>query len=393
MAPLRIVVVMIEPPLPFGNAAARWFYVLLRGLVERGHHVTAFAACGKPKEMDEARRLFPSPDYDLRLYSYPTEPGGLRAKWQTLRRPYSFMFTPELRRDLEAELAKGFDIFHLEQLWSGWLGLAHPDRALVNVHHLVWIDLSEKRPTSGRGRLDHRLMFGTERRLVRGLRFFRACSPRLVEPIKQVNPQADITTVPVGLDPSLYPFIPDERRTGAATISVIGTMGWHPSHSAAVRLLTRLWPEIKRRVPEAKLQVVGWSARSALAEYVDLPDVEIIENVPEIQPYFDRTNVMLYAPGRGSGMKIKILEAMGFGVPVVTTSEGVEGIPAEDGVHAGVCEDDAGLIDRTVALLQDPSLQNQQRHAARALFEAHCGPKPTLDAIEDIYRHMLETHR
>ena len=55
---------------------------------------------------------------------------------------------------------------------------------------------------------------------------------------------------------------------------------------------------------------------------------------------------MVYAPSRGSGMKIKILEAMAFGVPVVTTSEGVEGFPAVDGVHAGVCEDDAGLIER-----------------------------------------------
>ena len=54
MSPLRIVLLMIEPPLPFGNAAARWFYVLLRGLVERGHNVTAFATCSKPEEMARA---------------------------------------------------------------------------------------------------------------------------------------------------------------------------------------------------------------------------------------------------------------------------------------------------------------------------------------------------
>ena len=94
---------------------------------------------------------------------------------------------------------------------------------------------------------------------------------------------------------------------------------------------------------------------------------------------------MLYAPGRGSGMKVKILESFGFGVPVVTTSEGVEGLPALDGVHAGVCDDDAGLIDRTVELLRDRAGQNRQRAAGRALVESHCGPKPTVDAIEQIY--------
>jgi hypothetical protein len=86
---------------------------------------------------------------------------------------------------------------------------------------------------------------------------------------------------------------------------------------------------------------------------------------------------------------------MAFGVPLVTTSEGVEGIPAVDGEHAGLCEDDAGLIDRAVALLQDPARQNRQRKAARELLERHCGPVPTVDGIEAIYSKMMmqETHR
>jgi hypothetical protein len=60
-------------------------------------------------------------------------------------------------------------------------------------------------------------------------------------------------------------------------------------------------------------------------------------------------------------------------------------LPAEDGIHAGVCDDDAGLIERTIALLLDPAAQNRQRCAGRALLEAHCGPAPTVDAIERVY--------
>ena len=388
MKPLRVVVVTLEAPVPFGNAAARWFYVLVRELVARGHRVTCFSACSKQSEMDEARRMFSKPDYDLRLYPFPVR-RGLRAKLETLRRPYSYMFSPELNFDLDAELARGFDVLHLEQLWTGWLGLAHCDRALVNVHHLVWIDLEHVRPPTIRARFDRWLMFRAERMLVRRLRHFRTCSPRLAPEILKVNPAARVTTVPVGVDPALYDYIPDDRRTAEPVVSVIGNMGWYPTHSAAIRLLTRLWPEIKKRVPAAKAQLVGWGARTALAPYLSLPDVTVEENVPDTRPHFERTGVMLYAPGRGSGMKIKILESLGFGVPVVTTSEGVEGLPAEDGIHAGVCEDDAGLIERTVALLRDPVAQNRQRAAGRALLELHCGPKPTVDAIERIYAGML----
>lgn len=388
MKRLRILLVMIEPPLPFGNAAARWYYVLLRGLVQRGHRLTVFAACSKREDADKSKALYGALGYDLRCYPYPTR-AGLRAKLETLRRPYSYMFSQRLQRDLEYELSRGCDILHLEQLWSAWLGARHPDRALVNVHHLVGIDLEYVRQNGWKARLDQKLMLATECRLLRLLKHFRSCSPRLVAEIQRVNPSAHITTVPVACDLDQYPYITDDQRTRDPVVSVIGSMEWYPTYSASRRLLDRLWPEIKRRVPSATVQIVGWNARTALRNYLAIPDVVIDENVPDIRPYFERTGVLLYAPGRGSGMKIKVLEALAFGVPVVTTSEGVEGLPAQDGVHAGVCEDDAGLIERAVKLLQDPAAQNKQRTQGRLLLEKHCAPKPTLDAIEAIYERMI----
>jgi len=386
--PLRVVVATVEAPVPFGNAAARWYYVLLRELAARGHRVACFSACSKPAEMDEARRLFPAPEYDLRLYPFPAR-GGLRAKLETLRRPYSYMFSAELRRDLEAELARGYDVLHLEQHWTGWLGLAHRDRALLTVLYLFSVDLAEHPRRGTGGHIRWWATVRAERRLLRAYPTIVTLSDRLRDEIRRLSPRANVSVCPLGIDASLYPYIPDERRTADPVVSVIGTMNWYPTHSAAVRLLTRLWPEIKKRIPAAKAQLVGWGARDALAPYLSLPDVTVEQNVPDTRPYFERTGVMLYAPSRGSGMKIKILESLAFGVPVVTTSEGVEGLPAIDGVHAGVCEDDAGLIDRTVALLTDPSAQNRQRAAGRALLESHCGPKPTVDAIERIYAGML----
>jgi glycosyltransferase involved in cell wall biosynthesis len=384
---LRILLVLIEPPMPFGSAVGRWYYVLLRGLVERGHRVTAFAACSKPEEIARAGELFPRPRYDLRCYPFPRR-RGLRAKLESLRRPFSYMFGPDLRRDLNAELARGYDILHLEGLAGGWISPGEVERVLVTVQFLFAIDLADVRPRGFREALERWQMLSMERRLVRRLRHFLSCTPRLVPHLLALNPRADVTTVPLGIDVGQYRYIPDEERTGPPVVSVIGSMGWYPSRSAAERFLTRLWPAIKKRVPDAQAQVVGWRAREVLKDYLSLPDVAIEENVPDIKPYFQRTGVLLYAPGRGSGIKIKVQEALAFGVPVVTTSEGIEGIPAVDGVHVGLAEDDAGLIEKTVRLLQDPRSQNRQREAGRALIELHCGPKPTLDALEAIYQRM-----
>jgi polysaccharide biosynthesis protein PslH len=388
VTPLRIVLVMLEAPIPFGHAAARCSYVLLRELVARGHHVSAFAACSKTSEMDHARELFPSPNYDLRLYEFPVRKGPA-AKLQTLWRPHSYMFSRELKRDLEAVLAQGFDLMHLEQLWTGWVGLEHRDRVLINVHQLYRIDLRDVQPRGIRNRFVQGQLFRAEQRLIRGYSQFLALSDRLRDEMQLVNPGATVSVVPLGVEPAFYPYIPDERRTSEPVVSLIGTMSWYPTHSAAVRLVTKLWPKIKKRVPAARLQLVGWGARSALAEYLRLSDVTIEENVKDTRPCFERTAVMVYAPGRGSGMKVKVLEALGYGIPVVTTTEGIEGLPAVDGVHAGICEDDDGLIDRTVQLLTDYTQQNRQRLAGRALLESHCGPKPTVDAIEAIYARMI----
>jgi polysaccharide biosynthesis protein PslH len=389
MRSLRIPVVMVEPPLPFGDATARWFYVLLKGLVSRGHRVTAFAACTKPVQMEATRDLFPAPEYDLRLHA--VEPrGGLAAKWSTLCRPYSYLFSAALEQDVRTCLAENFDILHLEHLLCGYLGLYHATRTLSNVHYLMSIDLGSATPGFGRWSKERMLGFPIERRMLRRFRYIRTCTPRLESVVRKTNPNSHVTTVPLARELSLYPWVPSERRgQDRPNVTLIGSMSWMPGVSAALRLLTRLWPEIARRVPAARLTIIGWNARTALREFLDVPGVTIVENVPDARPYFEAAGVLVYAPERGSGMKIKVLEAMAFGVPVVTTTEGVEGLPALHGVHVGVCDDDAGLVERTVARLTDRELQDRQRTAAQALLAHWCDPSRTVTAVEAIHARML----
>ena len=393
MQPLRVILVMIEPPLPFGHAATRWSYVLLKGLAKRGHRVTAFTASSKLRAIEEAKALFPWPDYDLRCYAHPQR-NSLQAKWETLRRPYSYMFGHGLRRDLGAELAHGFDVLHLEETWTGWLGRANDaSKVLLNCHNLYEIDQSGQSTQRLLDRLYRRLQRRTERLLLRSYPMLMTLTPRLKDAVRAIAPNTSVHVVPLSLDLALYPFVPPERRPSEPVVSMIGSMDWYPSRSAAVRLLTRLWPAIKERVPSAKIRIVGWNARTALKDYLGCSDLEVVENVPDTRCYFERTGVLLYAPDRGSGMKVKVLEAFAYGVPVVTTSDGVEGIPAQDGVHVGLCDEDAGLIERTVRLLGDRASQERQRRAARQLVERCCNPETALDAVERCYAELLAQRR
>jgi polysaccharide biosynthesis protein PslH len=385
---LRIVIVMVEPPLPFGNAAARHFYVLLKGLAARGARVTVFATCGEPAQMEQVRSVFPAPYYDLRCYARTARRGRL-PKWETLLKPHSFLFSPKMRRDLEDELTKGFDVLHLEQLWSGWLGLSHAAKTLLNVHYLPSIDLigfSE----SMRERAYRRLAIRGERKLLHSFPRISALSPRLAESVRRQNPAANVYTIPLGIDLALYEFAASAQPHAPLIVSLIGSFDWLPTLWAGRRILERLWPAIRAACPGAALRFVGRDVGLALRESrgKDIRGFSVAENVTDILPHFRASDVLLYPAHQASGMKVKVLEAFALGVPVVTTAEGVEGLPAEDGVHAGIADDDTGLIKRTIALLRDRAARERMRAAARQLVETHCRPTRILNDLEAIYSEI-----
>ncbi len=387
--PRRTILVMVEPPLPFGNASARWYYVLLKGLVARDQNVTAFATTRDPEDVKAAKDLFPPSQYDLRLFPHPERRGGLLNKLESTHRPYSYMFSRELRQDLDAELALGFDVLHLESLWSGWLGWKHAPKALLALHYLFRIDLAAVPPKTFAERLRRIATERAEKRILTHYPNLTTLTPRLTQCVQKLAPGSRVTTVPLGLDASLYHFDAEPSGDGA-TLGLIGSFEWEPTHSAAVRLLERLWPEIKRRVPAAKLSIVGRNARASLSDYLNVPDVTVLENVPDITPHFKALDVLLYAPGEGSGVKVKILEAFAFGVPVVTNRHGIEGLPVEDRVHAAVAESDLDLISRASELLLDGDRRKRQRIAARTLLEECTDPEKILDTLEGLHAEIAQ---
>lgn len=389
---LAILMVLVEPPLPFGNAASRWFHVLLNGLDRKGHKVDVLVVSGVESDIAKAKKIFSN---RKNFFIFPfSKKKSLFNKINTLLYPHRYMFSDDFYKKLRELNPQNYDIIHIEQTWAGWMGFSLKNKALINVHHLQSIDLEYIQPKTLKERWLYKSWFLAEKRILTQYSFVRICSPRLESWIKPWGTKKILTTVPVSLDLSLYPFIPSEKRqTRTPIITVIGNMTWYPSISAAERLLTKLWPSILKQIPNAQLRVVGWSARQTLKNYLNLPQVEILENVPDIQPYFEQASVMVYAPARGSGMKIKILESLAFGIPVVTTSEGAEGLPAKDMVHMGLCDDDAGLIERTVRILTDIQLQEKLRHEGRQLLADHCGEEKTVQQIEDIYEKILSTNK
>ncbi len=382
---LRILTVFIEPPLPFAHAAGRWYAVILKGLTARGHRVTALATCARSEDIPETKRVFPAPDYDVRCYLNPAR-AGWKSKLNTLRRPHSHAFSDALIWDLDRELKAGFDILYLENLWSGWTGLAHRKKAVLSVLYSFAVDLEGVPTQSLHDRIRRIATDRAERHLLRTYSTICAVSDPLRDRIRQINPRARVVTVPLAIDLSLYRFAPNAGNQ-PPVVGLIGSFDWQPTYQAAVRLITSLWPGIRRQVPDCRLHLVGRAA-SCMQRFRNSDLIEIHENVKDIEPYFRKLDVLLYAPEHGSGMKVKVMEAFGFGVPVVTSTCGSEGLPVRDGVHLGLADEDDALIARTVALLRSRDLRERQARAGRNLLESHCSPEASVGALEDVFQAL-----
>jgi len=386
---MRAVLVFPAAPLPFGDTAARWFHLLACDLLARGHSVSCLTVTDEPlARVDEARERLAAVTRrghgHLRFQAFPLRPAvhPLRRKLRNLCRPFSELaYAPGFRDALVRELDRGYDVLHLEQLWSGWAGLGVP-RALLNIHHLEIIDLEGARGGTLYEQKARWQMARATARLLRDTTTMRLFSPRLLDRVRTFNDRARCFVVPFALDLGLYPLQPvvDEPVVG-----LLGSMHWPPSRSAAERLLTRIWPLVKAQVPRARLVVAGWNARRYLERFASLPDVAIEENLRSPADFFARAAVLAYAPGRGSGMKIKVMESMAFGVPVVTTAEGVEGMEVVSGEHALVAEDDATIAAHVCGLLQDRGARLRVRAAARALLEGRYTAAPVMARMMDVY--------
>jgi glycosyltransferase involved in cell wall biosynthesis len=387
---MTIVLVVPACPHPFGDTAAKWFDVLIRELVRRGHRVDLVCATEEPDaRVEQSQRALSNVsgagrlDVSFHRVTIPRHP--IRRKLHSLRRPFSeIMQADGIRRAVADRLRRGCDVLHAEQLWSGWL-IAGVPRSLLNVHHLEVIDREHDRPRSWNERKTLWQMRRATAAILRRVHNVRFFTTRLSARARAYDASAQHWVVPFALDAAHYQPVP---LTTEPIVGLIGSMHWPPSRGAAERLITRVWPRVRAHVPAARLIVAGWGADRYLGPYAGVPGLELRANIQHPREFFSQVAVMAYPPGRGSGMKIKVMEAMAFGVPVVTTAEGVEGLAVEPGVHAHVAEEDDLLADRMVELLRDRSAAQRLREAARALIVDRYNPQIVVDGMMNIYHEV-----
>jgi glycosyltransferase involved in cell wall biosynthesis len=152
---------------------------------------------------------------------------------------------------------------------------------------------------------------------------------------------------PNGREPSAV--LPDATEP---TVAFVATMGWAPNVDAAVWLGREIWPSVLARVPDAQLLLVGKDPAPAVRALAG-ESIHVTGTVPDVIPYLAQSRVVVAPLRAGGGTRLKIMEALDVGRPVVATSLGCEGMSDLVGRGVVVADTAAGLADAIAGLLVD----------------------------------------
>ncbi|MGJ8642177.1 MAG: glycosyltransferase [Luteolibacter sp.] len=185
--------------------------------------------------------------------------------------------------------------------------------------------------------------------------------------------------VPTGVDAGH--FAPrKEILTDGNVIGFLGSMDWMANIQAVGYFVEKIYPRIRQANPDARFVVIGRNPPGSIKNLAkNDSSITVTGSVEDVRPYLKECDLMVVPLLTGGGTRIKILEAMAMGVPVVSTTIGAEGLELVGGVDLEIADDADGFADVTTTLLSDTERRRALADAAHARLVRENGWDTVID--------------
>jgi glycosyltransferase involved in cell wall biosynthesis len=296
------------------------------------------------------------------------------------RQPLSVLnyTTPEMKSAVSELGRRGqFDLVHVESchmveyvklLEAQW---GHPVRAVYNWHNIEselmdrFAGTVKSMPKKVYARITARRLESLEKWILGSGFGHIVCSPREQAQLLTIAPEARFGVIENGVDTER--FAAGIESGPRRRLVFIGTMDYYPNIEAATWFTRRIWPGVRERFPEWQLTLVGANPAAAVRELQNEPRVEVTGTVPDVRPYYRDAVASIVPLHTGGGTRLKILEAMASGVPVVSTTLGAEGLSVTPGRNIQIVDEESGWLPALEALSTQERLWNARAAAGLEL--------------------------
>jgi glycosyltransferase involved in cell wall biosynthesis len=200
----------------------------------------------------------------------------------------------------------------------------------------------------------------------------------------------DAMVVPNGVD--ALDHVPRARRSSdRTTILFTGGLAYAPNAEGLRWFVLEVLPELRKLLPRFRLVVVGKGAGPALRSLAVPGEIEFAGWVEDVREKLAEADLSIAPLRVGGGTRIKILESMAAGVPVVATRIGAEGIEAVDGESILLADDPASTARAIAELARDPSRSKRIADRARSLVAERYDWGRVLEPLVEEYRSITRS--
>ncbi len=189
-------------------------------------------------------------------------------------------------------------------------------------------------------------------------------SDREKQDLLRRNPGADVQVVPNGVDTST--FFTQETSFSGQTLLFVGSMDYHANIDAARWFAQGIWPSISRQFPMLRFTIVGRSPGKDV-QALESDRVQVTGTVADVRPFYADALAVVVPLRVGGGTRLKILEAMAMGTPVISTTLGAEGISCTDGKNILLADSEQEMCHAVERIAADPALRKQLSGEGRLL--------------------------
>lgn len=205
----------------------------------------------------------------------------------------------------------------------------------------------------------------------------------------------NFSVIPNGVDTKY--FKPISTLNSKRSLVWTGSMSGPYNKDAVIYFITKIWERVKKENPDIRIVFVGKDPPQTLIQYsLKDPQIILVGYVNDVRKYMARNNIFVAPLRCGSGTKIKILNAMAMGLPVITTSIGAEGLEVKSGEDIIIADTPAEFAFNILKLWRNDKLSLKIGSNARKTAEEKYDWNVVLKEMDTIYESFakcIETKR
>ncbi len=395
----RVLIVMPYSIYPPHHGGAVRLYNLVRALGSRCElYLLIFSRDGE----DPVQRTELEP-HCARVDFHRWVPAIERDRWG-LQPPNALLFASPLATGKIRDIVTGHDI-HLVQLEYTELGqyLAEVPAGIPSIlteHDIAFRSYARRRRLRFQRRFPEGRAFGTSRADWRRLLRYEVAASRAASQVHTMSADdarflarylpdgaARLRVVPNGVDCDHY--APPPGGPPRRGVLYVGNFENLPNVDAIEYLAADIWPLVRSRLPDARLDVVGANVSDRVRRFDGQDGIAVLGELAELRSAYHGHQVMVAPIRAGSGTRLKILEAFAAGIPVVSTTLGAEGIPAEHGTHLLLADTSADFAREIERVLSDEALAGSLARAALELVRQHYDWSLVAERLVACYEELL----